>query len=201
MRERSFQILDLLISLTQMMVEGELLQLERIGNIQISEADCMELVDRKTACLFSVCARLGAISTHADMIVQEKLGEYAWNLGMAFQLADDVLDFTAREKTLGKPVGGDLREGKVTLPLVYALECATGAERSLVETILRQRNYDSVPLARILALLEKYRGIERVKDRAQAFTDRARQIISEFPESPYQRALLAITELVTERDH
>src|SRR2546425_1967315 len=166
LRERNFAILDLLIGLTQMMVEGELLQLERIGHIQISEADCMELVDRKTACLFSVCARLGAISTHADMIAQEKLGEYAWNLGMAFQLADDVLDFTAREKTLGKPVGGDLREGKVTLPLVYALECATGAERSLVETILRQRNYDSVPFARILGLLEKYRGIERVKDRA-----------------------------------
>ena len=161
----------------------------------------MELVDRKTACLFSVCARLGAISTQADMIVQEKLGEYAWNLGMAFQLADDVLDFTAREKTLGKPVGGDLREGKVTLPVVYALERATSAERALVETILGQRNYEGVPFERILALLQRYRAIERVKDRAQAFTDRARQIISEFPESPYQRALLAITDLVTERDH
>jgi octaprenyl-diphosphate synthase len=201
LRERSFQILDLLISLTQMMVEGELLQLERIGQIEISEADCMELVDRKTACLFSVCARLGAISMQADMIVQEKLGEYAWNLGMAFQLVDDVLDFTAREKTLGKPVGGDLREGKVTLPLVYALECATAPERSQVETILRQRNYDTVPFERIREMVRKYRAIERVKDRAQAFTDRARQIISEFPESPYQRALLAITELVTERDH
>src|ERR1044071_1077989 len=161
----------------------------------------MELVDRKTACLFSVCARLGAISSQADMIVQERLGEYAWNLGMAFQLVDDVLDFTASEKTLGKPVGGDLREGKVTLPLVYALECATAAERGLIETILRQRNYDTVPSERILALLEKYGAIDRVKDRAQAFTDRARQIISEFPESPYQRALLAITDLVTERDH
>src|SRR6266446_6844673 len=198
-RERNFHILDLLIGLTQMMVEGELLQLERIGHIQISEADCMELVDRKTACLFSVCARLGAISTHADMIVQEKLGEYAWNLGMAFQLADDVLDFTAREKTLGKPVGGDLREGKVTLPLVYALERATGEERRLVETILRQRNYDEVPFARILTLLEKYRGIERVRERAQAFTEKARRTIGEFPDSPYQRALLAVTELVTER--
>jgi octaprenyl-diphosphate synthase len=120
---------------------------------------------------------------------------------MAFQLVDDVLDFTAREKTLGKPVGGDLREGKVTLPLVYALECASAGERRLVETILAQRNYDEVPFARILALLEKYRGIERVKERAQAFTDKARQIISEFPESPYQRALLAITDLVTDRDH
>src|SRR5438093_13735559 len=96
---------------------------------------------------------------HTDAHAQEKLGEYAWNLGMAFQLVDDVLDFTAREKTLGKPVGGDLREGKVTLPLVYGLECATGAERGLVESILRQRNYDSVPFERILALLEKYRAI------------------------------------------
>jgi len=201
LRERNFQILDLLISLTQMMVEGELLQLDRIGKIGVSEADCMELVDRKTACLFSVCARLGALAGHSDPQTQERLGEYAWNLGMAFQLVDDVLDFTAREKTLGKPVGGDLREGKVTLPLVYALERATPAERRLVETILRQRNYEEVRFSQILALLEKYRGIERVKDRAQTFTDKARQIISEFPDSPYQRALLAVTELVTERDH
>jgi octaprenyl-diphosphate synthase len=201
LRERNFQILDLLISLTQMMVEGELLQLDRIGRIDVSEADCMELVDRKTACLFSVCARLGALAGHTDQATQERLGEYAWNLGMAFQLVDDVLDFTAREKTLGKPVGGDLREGKVTLPLVYALERATPSERRLVETILQQRNYEEVRFSQILALLEKYRGIERVKDRAQAFTDKARQIVSEFPESPYQRALLAVTELVTERDH
>src|SRR5215470_4814348 len=149
LRERNFQILDLLISLTQMMVEGELLQLERIGKIDITEADCMELVDRKTACLFSVCARLGAVSVQANPEVHEKLGEYAWNLGMAFQLVDDVLDFTSREKTLGKPVGGDLREGKVTLPLVYALEQATPAERELVETILRERNYEEIPFSEI----------------------------------------------------
>jgi len=201
LRERNFQFLDLLIGLTQMMVEGELLQLEHIGHIDISEADCMELVDRKTACLFSVCARLGALASHADPQTNEKLGEYAWNLGMAFQLVDDVLDFTAREKVLGKPVGGDLREGKVTLPLVYALERATRGERRMVETILEQRTYDEVPFARILALLEKYRGIDRVKERAQAFTDKARQIINEFPESPYQRALLTVTDLVTDRDH
>ena len=201
LRERSFAILDLLIGLTQRMIEGELLQLEHIGRIDVTEADCMELVDRKTACLFSVCARLGALAAGPDTGTQDRLGEYAWNLGMAFQLVDDVLDFTAREKTLGKPVGGDLREGKVTLPLVYALECASPAERRLVETILQRRNYEEVPFARILALLEKYRGIERVKDRAQAFTDKARQIIAEFPDSPYQRALTAVTELVTERDH
>jgi octaprenyl-diphosphate synthase len=201
LRERNFQILDLLIGLTQMMVEGELIQLDRIGKIDISEADCMELVDRKTACLFSVCARLGALAAGAESLVQERLGEYAWNLGMAFQLVDDVLDFTAREKTLGKPVGGDLREGKVTLPLVYALERATAPERALVEQILRDRSYDVVPFSRILALLDKHQGIRRVKDRAQTFTDKARQIMAGFPDSPYQRALYAVTDLITERDH
>ena len=201
LRERNFHILDLLIGLTQMMVEGELLQLERIGRIDISEADCMELVDRKTACLFSVCAKLGALVAGTDSQTEEKLGEYAWNLGMAFQLVDDVLDFTAREKTLGKPVGGDLREGKVTLPLVYALEQASADERRVVERVLADRHYENVRFAQILALVERYKGIERVKERAQTFTEKARQVMNEFPESPYQRALYAITDLVTERDH
>ena len=128
-----------------MMVEGELLQLERIGRIEVTEADCMELVDRKTACLFSVCAKLGALVAGADPQTEEWLGEFAWNLGMAFQLVDDLLDFTSREKVLGKPVGNDLREGKVTLPLVYALEQATPDERRRVEIILEERNYERVP--------------------------------------------------------
>lgn len=201
LRERNFHILDLLIGLTQMMVEGELLQLERIGRMNVSEADCMELVDRKTACLFSVCARLGGLVAGADSATEEKLGEYAWNLGMAFQLVDDMLDFTAHEQILGKPVGNDLREGKVTLPLVYALERATPEERQQVEIILRDRNYEMVPFSRILRLLEKYRGVERVRDRAQAFTAKARAAIATFPDVPYQRALYALPDLIIERDH
>jgi len=201
LRERNFHVLELLIGLTQMMVEGELLQLERIGRIDVTEADCMELVDRKTACLFSVCAKLGALVSGADSQTEERLGEYAWNLGMAFQLVDDLLDFTSRETVLGKPVGNDLREGKVTLPLVYALEQASGEERRRVETILCERNYDGVPFSQILAMVERCQGIARVKERAQAFTEKARGIIGEFPDSPYQRALYSVTELVTERDH
>src|SRR6266478_92830 len=200
-RERNFHILDLLIGLTQMMVEGELLQLERIGHIDVSEADYMELVHRKTAGLFSACARLGALVAGADSNAEDKLGDYAWNLGMAFQLIDDRLDFTAREQTLGKPVGGDLREGKITLPLIYALEQASPGERRLVEIILQERSYDRVPFRQIRALIEKYNGFERIQGRAQAFTDKARQLIGGFPESPYQRALYAVTELVTDRDH
>ncbi len=200
LRERNFHVLDLLIGLTQMMVEGELIQLDRIGRIGITEADCMELVDRKTACLFSACAKLGAVAAGADTIMEEKLGEFAWNLGMAFQLIDDMLDFTSRESTLGKPVGGDLKEGKVTLPLVYALETATPAERRPVEAVLEERNYNTWPFADILAMVERHGGIQRTRERAQQFTDRARQIVAEFPDNPYQRALFTLTDLVTERD-
>lgn len=200
LRERSFPVLDLLINLTQMMVEGELLQLDRIGKIGVSEADYMELVDRKTASLFSACARLGATISGAEEAAESRLGEYAWNLGIAFQLIDDVLDFTSREKILGKPVGNDLREGKVTLPLIYALESAVPEERRQVETVLSDGNYDQVPFIKILHILQRHGGIERARDRAQAFTEKARAIIGEFPESPYQRALLAVTGLVADRD-
>jgi octaprenyl-diphosphate synthase len=201
LRERNFHILDLLIGLTQLMVEGELIQLERIGKIWITEADCMELADRKTAGLFSVCAKLGAVVAGADTAIEEKLGEFAWNLGMAFQIIDDLLDFTAREKTLGKPVGSDLKEGKITLPMVYALENATGAEREEIQTVLSDRNYDRVPFQRVRQTMQKYGVVGRVQERAHQFTDKARQIINEFPDSPYQSALFAVTDLVTERDH
>jgi octaprenyl-diphosphate synthase len=200
-RERNFRVLDLLVGLTQMMVEGELSQLERLGKIDVSEADYMELVDRKTASLFSACARLGVLMGGADEAAEARLGEFSWNLGIAFQLVDDVLDFTAHEKTLGKPVGNDLREGKITLPLIYALEQASADERQLVASVLEDGHYDRVACAQIRCLIERYRGFERVRERAQSFTDKARSIIGEFPESPYQRALTALTDLVTDRDH
>ena len=200
LRERNFHVLDVLIGLTQAMVEGELLQLERIGKIEISEADYMQLVDRKTASLFAACARLGALVGGADEETENRMGEFGWNLGIAFQLVDDVLDFTSREKILGKPVGNDLREGKVTLPLIYALETASPADRSLIETVLADGNYEQAPFLSVLQFLHKHNGVDRAMERAQTFTEKARATLAGFPESPYQRALLAVTDLVTERD-
>src|SRR3954449_13121382 len=198
-RERNFHVLDVLISLTQMMVEGELLQLERLHRIDITEADYMELVDRKSASLFSACASLGAVAAAADDLVESKLGEFAWNLGMAFQLVDDILDFTSTEKILGKPSGNDLREGKVTLPMIYALETSSAEERKAVEAVLADGNYEQVPFMRILQMLESKGCIARAYGRAHTFTKKARQIILTFPDSPAQRALTAIVDLVTER--
>src|SRR5271165_3650415 len=159
LRERNFHILDVLISLTQMMVEGELLQLERLDRVDNSETDYMELVDRKTASLFSACARLGAVAANASEADESKLGEFAWNLGMAFQLVDDILDFTSTEKILGKPAGNDLREGKVTLPMIYALESASSDERHAVETVVADGTYEQVPFMRIVQILERYGSV------------------------------------------
>jgi octaprenyl-diphosphate synthase len=200
LRERNFHLLDVLISLTQMMVEGELLQLERLRKIDISEADYMELVDRKTASLFSACARLGAIAAGADEAAENQLADFAWNLGIAFQVVDDILDFTSTEKMLGKPSGNDLREGKVTLPLIYALEAALPAERQMVETILTDGSYENVPFMQVVKILEHHQSIHRAYERARAFTAKALALIAAFPETPAQRALRDIVGLVTERN-
>jgi octaprenyl-diphosphate synthase len=199
LRERNFHLLDVLISLTQMMVEGELLQLDRLRRMDISEADYMELVDRKTASLFSACARLGAIAAGADERNEALLGDFAWNLGMAFQLVDDILDFTSTEKILGKPAGNDLREGKITLPLIYAMEKAQPEERKWIEAILTDGNYENVPFMQVLQILDRNKSVERAYERAHSFSEKARSIISGFPENAAQRALLAVVDLVTER--
>lgn len=200
LRLREFRVLDILIGLTQLMVEGELIQLDRIGKIDLTEADYMELVDRKTAALFASCAQLGGVVARADSETELKLSEFAWNLGMAFQLIDDILDFTSRETILGKPVGNDLQEGKVTLPLIYALREASREEVRLVETVLKDGNYERVPFSRILDLIEAHNGIERAREKALSFCARARELMLTFPDSPYRRALLAVTDLVTDRD-
>ncbi len=200
LRERNFAILDLLIELTQMMVEGELMQLEWIGNLDVTEDEHLSLVHRKTAYLFSVCARLGAILSGADPAQEQRLGDYGWNLGMAFQLVDDLLDFTASERILGKPVGNDLREGKVTLPLILALKQCKPDERSAIQRVVDDKAYDRTSLAAVLAMLHKYGTIQRVRSRALEYIENSVSQLSPLPDSNYKRALYSVTEWVVDRD-
>src|SRR5438309_11344257 len=150
-QERNFRILDTLIELTQMMVEGELLQMETLGKL-ITLEEHFDLIFRKTACLFSVCMRLGAILGGATAQQEQALGQYGHNLGLAFQIVDDVLDLTASEEVLGKPVASDLREGKVTMAVIHALERCTVEERAAIETILRDRAFNGVTHGQILEI-------------------------------------------------
>src|SRR5438552_18106042 len=147
------------MELTQQMVEGELLQMEKLGKL-ISLEEHFDLIYRKTACLFSVCMRMGAILAGATAEQEEQVGRYGRDLGMAFQIVDDVLDLTASEEILGKPVASDLREGKVTMAVVHALERASAAERARVETVLHERAFNGVSYAQIPQMLQRYAPLE-----------------------------------------
>src|SRR5947207_1550675 len=197
-QERNFNILDTLTELTQQMVEGELLQMEKLG-LCISVSEHLDLIFRKTACLFSVCMRLGAILGGASEEQQERLGDYGRNLGLAFQIVDDVLDLTASEEVLGKPVASDLREGKVTMAVIHALERCAPAERKLVETVLEERAFQSVRHEQILEMLTRYGSIEYAYNRAAEHAAIASRAICSFPDSEIRRALLFAPEFVVER--
>ena len=120
---------------------------------------------------------------------------------MAFQLIDDILDFTARETVLGKPVGNDLREGKITLPVIYALQDCTREERRLIESVVRDRNYDHVSTSTVVHILDRHRAIGKAKERAHSFAEKGRAVMQDFPDSPYQRALLDVADLITAREY
>jgi octaprenyl-diphosphate synthase len=198
-QERNFRILDVLIELTQQMVEGELLQMEKLGKL-ISLQEHLDLIYRKTACLFSVCMRVGAILGGATEEEEERLGQYGRDLGLAFQIVDDVLDLTASESTLGKPVASDLREGKATMSVIHALERCTAAERLQIETVLRDRAFNSVTHADILTILNRYGSLEYASKEATRYADSARQAICIFPDSEIKRALLWAPEFVVARE-
>jgi octaprenyl-diphosphate synthase len=197
--ERNFRILDLLIGLTQKMVEGELLQMEKLGRC-ISLEEHFDLIDRKTACLFSVCMKLGAVLGGANEEDERRLGEYGHAVGMAFQIVDDVLDLTASEDVLGKPVASDLREGKATMAVIHALERCTAGERALIETVLRERAFQSVTHAQVLEVLERCGSLAAATARAQQYAEAARQALCIFPDSEAKRALLWVPDFVVARE-
>ena len=198
-QERNFRILDTLIELTQQMVEGELLQIEKLGK-PIALEEYFDLIYRKTACLFSVCMRLGAILGGATAAQESALAKYGRDLGMAFQIVDDVLDLTASEDVLGKPVASDLREGKVTMAVIHALEQCNSEERAAIETILRDRAFNGVTHARILEILQRYESLEAAGKCASRHAESARKAICTFPDSEIKRALLWAPEFVVARD-
>jgi len=198
-QERNFRVLDTLIELTQQMVEGELLQMEKLGKL-ITLNEHFDLIYRKTACLFSVCMRMGGILGGATPEQEANLSQYGRDLGMAFQIVDDVLDLTASESVLGKPVASDLREGKVTMAVIHALERCSPAERKAIEKILEDRAFDGVTHEEILEILNRHGSIEAAHERAAEYASRAQKAICTFPDSEFKRALLCAPEFVVARE-
>ena len=197
--ERSLEILDILTHVTRKMTEGELLQLTLLGRADVSEEQYLDVLKRKTAYLFSASCEIGSILGGASGEQQSALREYGLNLGTAFQLTDDLLDFTSTDDALGKAAGADLLGGKVTLPVIYLLEKEPAA-RDLVSQVLLSRTYDTVGQADLVEAIRDCGALERARNRAHEYAENAHTALEQLPDSEYSDGLRSIPAYVLDRD-
>ena len=186
---------------TLRMIEGELFQLTKAGDAAVTEEEYFEIIRRKTAYLFSACAEVGGLLGACSPERRTALREYGFNLGTAFQIVDDVLDYTSEQAVLGKPIGGDLREGKVTLPVILMLQRAGPEMMAIVRRVVADAKVSSDDWRTIKDALVRHGSIDAALARAQAYADRAKQHLSgAFPASTEREALLALADYVLARD-
>jgi octaprenyl-diphosphate synthase len=197
--ERSLPILDILTRVTRKMTEGELLQLTLLGHADLSEAQYFDVLKRKTAYLFSASCEIGAILGEATEEQLTALRDYGLNLGTAFQLIDDLLDFTSSEDTLGKAAGADLLGGKVTLPLIYLRE-AEPKSLETVQTVLREGKYGTVSQQELRDALESTGASDRARARADEYAESARDALKDLPDSDYCDSLRSLPSYILNRD-
>jgi len=197
--ERSLPVLDILTSVTRKMTEGEILQLTLLGEADVSEAQYFDVLKRKTAYLFSASCEIGAILGGASEQQQTALRDYGLYLGTAFQLIDDLLDFTSSEEALGKAAGADLLGGKVTLPLIYLRDTEPSA-REMVETVLREGKYSSVKPQDLLDTIVRSGALEQARTRANEYAESACTALDVLPDSDYGESLRALPTYILNRD-
>jgi octaprenyl-diphosphate synthase len=198
--ERSLPILDILTAVTRRMTEGELLQLTLLGRTDVSEDQYFDVVARKTAYLFSACCEIGALVGRAAPEQQAMLRDYGMNLGIAFQLIDDLLDFTSSEDVLGKPAGADLIEGKISLPLILLLQ-RRPEMRLPIQAVISESGYQSVSRQSLLDALAETGALALARERAIEYAEAARASLAGFDHTPHAAALSAIPTYIIERDH
>ena len=195
----NLSLIRLLCDVTLRMIEGELFQLTKNGDVDLSEDDHFEIIRRKTAYLFAGCGKIGAMLGDASPEQQEASWEYGFNIGMAFQIVDDLLDFTGEEGILGKPVGGDLREGKITLPIIHLLR-EDPAAGQLVRTVVDGRAISLEEWREVRRLLAVHQSVEYAYGVAVDFVDRAKAALRRFPPGAERNALEALPDYVLSRD-
>jgi len=196
----SLDIIRLLCEVTLRMIEGELYQLTKTGLVEISEDEHFEIIRRKTAYLFAGCAQIGGMLGDTTPAQQQALWDYGFNLGVAFQVVDDLLDYTADETALGKPIGGDLREGKVTLPIIRLLQRGGEAASEVIHRVVESRAVSSEEWRDIRRMLGETDAIESAYGVAVDHAAAAKSHLQVFPPSPARDALVALPDYVIMRD-
>jgi octaprenyl-diphosphate synthase len=195
------EIIRLLCDVTLRMIEGELYQLTKNGDADITEEEHFDIMRRKTAYLFGGCAQIGGMLGKVSAEREQALREYGFNLGMAFQLVDDLLDFTGDAQAVGKPIGSDLREGKVTLPLIHLQQHASsGPAPQIIRDVIASRTVDPEQWRELLRELKEHASIDYACRKAEEFAERAKKPLYAFPPSSERDALLALPDYVLSRD-
>lgn len=201
LKQRDFRILDVLIDITRKMVEGELYQLEQNHRLDVSEEEHLKINWHKTACLFAGCGRLAALLADLEPDKQERLAHYGKCIGMAFQLVDDMLDYTSDQNVVGKPVLKDLEEGKVTLPIIKLLTRARPEEIAFVRQVVEFQQFSTENKQRIIELVRNYDTLGELQMLAEEYARQATESLLAFPDSAYRAALLNLPDLLTRRDN
>jgi octaprenyl-diphosphate synthase len=197
----TLEVVRLLCDVTLRMIEGELYQLTKTGDAGLSEEEHLEIIRRKTAYLFSGCAEIGGLLGACTPDQRVALREYGFNLGIAFQIVDDVLDYVAEESALGKPIGGDLREGKVTLPIILLLQRTGPDVQALIQGVVTDGHVSVEAWAQIKDLLRRHGAVEAAFERAVSYATRAKHcLVSAFPASAERDGLVALADYVLSRD-
>lgn len=200
LQERSLAILDILTRLTRKMTEGELIQLTTVGDVNITEERYFDILERKTAFLFSGCCEIGAILGGANDSTRSAMAEYGMDLGIAFQLADDLLDFTSNEKDLGKAASADLIEGKITLPLIKLLKLEPGLKPEL-EQVMLKGEHDPAFQSRLVHKLQEHDLLAETRANADSYANAARKKLETLSRSAYSEALDEIPSFVIDRNN
>ena len=189
-----------LCDVTLRMIEGELYQLSKKGDLLLTEEEHLDIVRRKTAYLFGGCARIGAVLGNAKPDQERALQEYGISLGMSFQLIDDLLDFSGDQTALGKPVGGDLREGKITLPIITLLQRADPGTTEMVTRVVQDGTVTPERWREICRLIHESRSVEYAMNKAREFAANAKAQLYLFPPSHERDALMALPDYILARD-
>ncbi|PKN69764.1 MAG: octaprenyl diphosphate synthase [Deltaproteobacteria bacterium HGW-Deltaproteobacteria-12] len=192
-------LIKLMSKITNVMSEGEVFQLMKCGDVNITEEEYLNIIEKKTAVLLSAACAAGAILGSAPQNKIDALYQFGYNIGMAFQITDDTLDYMAREQEFGKAIGKDLEEGKMTLPLIFALQSAAEEEKEQAQKLItgKQGNEKVIPL--ILSLINKYQGIDYSLQSAAKYIKEARALLPIFNDRPEINHLNAVAEYVLSR--
>jgi len=193
------RVVQILAELTENMSQGEVHQLMRKGDIELKEDEYLEVIHRKTAMLFEAACRVSAIIADAPQASEKALADFGYNLGIAFQMADDLFDYTLTTTDFGKAVGADLREGKLTLPVIAALRNATAADKALMIKIIQDQNFSVADFETLIGLLDKHGGLAYTQKAAATYIDKAKQALAIFESSQTKDIMLDIADYALAR--